>query len=451
MKPSQCLIVISLIIALAPSNRFAFDDAISGVAKVKLSGTLTREQMATCKSDARARFRLQLLAWLEREKNIRIDTNDLLTNLLFGRFVDSCLNHATATPEFKGSYWTFAYRIPPDSATAAIASYNDRVELLATHSWERLSNAVTQTNYEEIYYQSIEVIAHATEHLGTPLTVPVENAIPLIDTARSVLKRFLEQLSITSSDQLISGKPGMPAVAPPTVTVTIEGHPFPGLGMTGFIPGGRDVWNGATDHDGGISFENLIIPFEKNGTMMYVTPNLGRVLDNRWHVGVKNFGIEIAKDLNQSFFLKIERPTFSLAFEVSDQDPADTLPKEFLSGGLMRKFLADSCWLDPSVDGTKADLAISVTCRLSSANSDALDAGEARIEGSVTILAPRLSPPRAETENIYFEKKYDVVPYETSDRRRSDRVSRMSVPLGGFIWETNVKLREAVRTLLSRL
>ena len=118
----------------------------------------------------------------------------------------------------------------------------------------------------------------------------------------------------------------------------------------------------------------------------------------------------------------------------------------------MKKFLADSCWLDPSADSTKADLAIGVTCRLSSANSDALDAGEARLEGSVVILAPRLSPPRAETENIYFEKKYDVVPYETSDRRPF----RPGFPDVGaarrfFIWEANVKLREAVKKILLRL
>ena len=49
-----------------------------------------------------------------------------------------------ATPDFKGNYWTFAYSIPPNSATAVIAKYNDRDELLATHSWERLSNAITQ-------------------------------------------------------------------------------------------------------------------------------------------------------------------------------------------------------------------------------------------------------------------------------------------------------------------
>ena len=58
MKPLKYLIVISLIIVTAASNRFAFDDAISGAAKVKLSGTLTQEQMAKCKLDARGAIQL---------------------------------------------------------------------------------------------------------------------------------------------------------------------------------------------------------------------------------------------------------------------------------------------------------------------------------------------------------------------------------------------------------
>jgi hypothetical protein len=443
--------VVSLIIVTGFSSRFAFDDAISGKAKIKLSGTPTQEQIAKCTSDARARFRVQLLIWLEQEQNIKIDTNDRLTTLLFWNFVDSCINRAKATQEFRGSYWTCAYSIPPESVNAALAEYNDRVELLATHSWERLTNAITQKNYDEIYYQSVEVIAHASEYIGRALTVPGKNEIILIDTARSELKSFLERLSMTSSDQLISGKPGMPALNPPSMTVTIDGRPFSGLGMTGYIPGGRDVWNGAADHNGEISFENFIIPFAKNGTLMYVSPNLGQVLDNQWHVGVKDFGIDIEKDLNQGFFLKIDRPTFLLTFEISDPDPADTLPKEFLSGGLMKRFLADSCWLNPSVDSMNADLAISIRCQIVSANSEDLDAGEARLEGSVAVQAPRLLPPRTETETIYFEKKYDQTPYETSDRRRSDQVYRMPVPLGDFVWDANVKLRKAIQKIMSRL
>jgi hypothetical protein len=435
----------------AVSTLFAFDDAVSGIAKIKLSGQLTQEQITSCKSDARARFRAHLIAWLDQERNVKVDTTDALTCLLFGNFVDSCIGRTQGMPELKGSYWTYAYSMPPDSVAAVIASYDDRIELLATHSWVRLTNAITVHNDEEIYYQSVSVIAHAAAYIGPSLRVPGDSAALLIDTARSVLRGFLDRLAVTSSDQLIAGKPGMPATDPPTITVTIGGRPFSGLGMTGFIPGGHDVWNGVTDHDGRITFENFIVPFAANGTMLYVAPNLGRVLDNQWHVGVKDFGIESSNDLNQSFFLKITRPVFSLTFDASDPDPADSLPREFLSGALVKKFLVDSCWLDSAADSGGADLAIGVKCRISSANSDELDAGEARLEGVVTVQAPRLSPPRFETDSIYFEKKYDRVPYETSNRRRSDALSRMSVPLGGFIWEANVKIRRALRAAIGRL
>ncbi len=442
---------VAILIAAAAAHSFALDNDISGIAKVKLSGWLTQDQIAQCKADARARFRVHLISWLDEEKNLKIDTTANLTNLLFGTFVDSCLSRTRELPELKGSFWTYAYSIPSDSLFTMMSSYNDRVELLATDSWIRLTNALSRNDYEEIYYQSVEVIARTSEYIGPALKIPGDTTRSLLDTARSALKSFLEKISIASSAQLLSGKPGMPADSPPVMTVTIEGHPFPGLGMTGFIPGGRDIWKGVSDNKGQISFENLIIPFAKNGTLIYVTPNLGRVLDNRWHIGVRDFGIESANDLNQSFFLKINRPSFSLVFDASDPDPADTLPQDFLSGALIKKFLEDSCWLDSSLDSIKADLSISITCRISSANSEALDAGEARFEGSVAILAPHLRPPRSEKEPFYFEKKYDEIPYGAAGRRSLDQHVRMSVPLGVFIWDANVKMHEAVRKVIARL
>jgi hypothetical protein len=128
---------------------------------------------------------------------------------------------------------------------------------------------------------------------------------------------------------------------------------------------------------------------------MYVAPNLGSVINSKWHVDMKDFGIKIRNDLNQVFFFKINKPTFALTFEATATDPTDTLPRDFMNGVSIKKYLTDSCWMLPASSGTAADLTIVIKCQISSASSDAIEAGLAKLDGSVLIQAPRLTPPRA--------------------------------------------------------
>jgi hypothetical protein len=435
------------VVLMAVSNPYA---SITGTAKVKLTGPITQEQMDQCKSDAQLRLKPQLLRWLEEQKEISVDTTDVLTNLLFNAFLDSCATRAKETSAFKEKYWTFTYTLMPEEVDAALNAFDDRIELLAIHAWKRLENAIAQKNFEEIYYQSVSVIAYAAAYMGPLLTVPSDSNKLLLEEGRSLLKGFLEKLYLTSSGQIIEGKPGYPPRNPPTMAVTIDGQPFAGLGLTGFIPGGADVFTGVADNTGMISFENLIVPFVKNGSMMYIQPNLGRVINSKWRVGMKDFGIKIRNDLSQTYFFKIDKPTFALTFDATATDPTDTLPKEFMNGNSMRKYLTDSCWLMPVSAGSgQPDLIVVIKCQISSASSETIEAGLARLEGSVLVQAPQLTPPRAESETIDFEKKYEKLTFDLTDKKSRDRGPR--VPLGSFVWECNIKIRSIIRGMLNKL
>jgi hypothetical protein len=424
--------------------------SITGSAKVKLTGPITQEQMDQCKSDAQLRLKPQLLRWLEEQKEISVDTTDVLTNLLFNAFLDSCSSRAKETSAFKEKYWTFSYSLMPEDVDAALNAFDDRIELLAIHAWKRLENAMVQKNFEEIYYQSVSVIAYAAAYMGPLLTVPSDSNKLLLEEGRAILKGFLEKLYITSSGQIIEGKPGYPPRNPPTMAVTIDGKPFAGLGLTGYIPGGVDVFTGVADNSGMISFENLIVPFVKNGSMMYIQPNLGRVINSKWRVGMKDFGIKIGNDLSQTYFFKIDKPTFALTFDATATDPTDTLPKEFMNGNSMKKYLTDSCWLLPVSAGSgQPDLIVVIKCQISSASSETIEAGLARLEGSVLVQAPQLTPPRAESEVIDFEKKYEKLTFDLTDKKSRDRGPR--VPLGSFVWECNIKIRSIIRGMLNKL
>jgi hypothetical protein len=440
----------AVMVLVAASDHYALDKTITGAAKVKLSGPITQEQIDQCKSDAKCRLKPQLLRWLEETKEISVDTTDVLTNLLFDGFLDSCVIRAKETSAFKEKYWTFSYTLMPEDVDAALAAFDDRIELLAIHAWKRLENALTQKNYEEIYYQSVSVIAYAAAYMGSLLTVPNDSNKLLLEEGRAILTGFLKKLYITSSGQIIEGKPGYPPRNPPTMAVTIDGNPFAGLGLTGFIPGGVDVFTGVADNTGMISYGNLIIPFVKNGSMMYVQPNLGRVINSKWRVGMKDFGIKIGNDLSQIYFFKIDKPTFALTFEAIATDPTDTLPREFMNGNSIKKHLIDSCWLLPaSAGGGQPDLIIVIKCQISSASSETIEAGLARFEGTVLVQAPQLTPPRAESEVIDFEKKYEKLSFDLTDKKSRDRGPR--VPLGSFVWECNIKLRSIIRGMLNKL
>jgi hypothetical protein len=439
-----------VIVLLAASGPYALDRTITGAAKVKLSGPITQEQMDKCKSGAKYRLKPQILRWLKEAKEFPVDTTDVLANLFFDSFLDSCTMRAKETSAFKEKFWTFSYSLMPEDVDAALASFDDRIELLAIHAWKRLENALSQKNYEEIYYQSVSVIAYATAYMGSLLTVPNDSNKLLLEEGRAILRDFLEKLYITTTGQIIEGKPGYPPRNPPTMAVTIDGKPFAGLGLTGYVPGGVDVFTGVADNNGRISYENLIVPFVKNGSMMYVQPNLGRVINSKWRVGMKDFGIKIGNDLNQTYFFKIEKPTFALTFDAIATDPTDTLPPLFMDGTSMKKYLIDSCWLRPVSAGTgQPDLIVSIKCQISSASSEAIEAGLARFEGSVLVQAPQLTPPRSESETIDFEKKYEKLSIDLTDRESRDRGPR--VPLGSFIWECNMKLRSIIRGMLNKL
>ena len=321
--------------------------------------------------------------------------------------------------------------------------------MLAVHSWKRLENAVAAQSYEEIYYQSVEVIAYATAHLGPPLIVQGDSNKILVEEGRRTLKYFLERVNINSSGQLIEGKPGRLANSPPALSVTIDGRPFAGLGITGYIPGGMDIFTAVADNNGTISLDNFLIPFVRNGTMMYVSPNLGRVINNKWRVGIKDFGITMKNDLTQLFFFKIGKPTFTLKYEAVALDPTDTIPKDIASGAIVKKYLMDSCYLEPATGSKPADLNFTIKCKLASAGSSDDEVGQARYEAFVSVRAPFLTPPRTEEESFEYEKKYDKILIYYDSRKNIQRIS--SVPLGSFLWEANVKLQGAIRKILNRL
>jgi hypothetical protein len=208
-----------------------------------------------------------------------------------------------------------------------------------------------------------------------------------------------------------------------------------------------------------LTFDNFVLPFVKTGAMMYVSPNLGRVINGKWRVGMKDFGLKVKKDLNQSFFFKVNKPVFTLKFTANTADPTDSIPRDFASGGSTRKYLVDSCGMMEASGTQPADLNITITCEAAAANFSLMEACEARFKCFVSIQAPSITPPKTESESFSFERKYDKMPDEyvyanqghKKKHKKDSSTEDLKIPLGSFIWEANGKLHAMIHTVLNRI
>jgi len=166
-------------------------------------------------------------------------------------------------------------------------------------------------------------------------------------------------------------------------------------------------------------------------------------------VGIKDFGIATRNDLSQPFFFKVKKPTYVLRYEIIATDPTDTIPPDIANGSLIKKYLTDSCAFTPVSAASQPDLIVAVNCKVASAGSSEMESGEARFEAVISIQAPYLTPPRTEGATIRYEKVYDKILVYYNSKKKIERIS--SVPLGSFLWESNVKLRQGIRSILNRM
>jgi hypothetical protein len=405
---------------------------LRGSAKFTLTGPLQQEQMDKCKLEARTKLKPALVDWLDVQRGQIVDTSNRLFNLQFEAFLDTCLSRAGGVGAFKDRFWTFTYTLMPEGVDAAIAAHNAGIVLRTEQSWSLLQAAVEKKNLKEIYHQSVRIIAFATGYIGTSTSTQGNTCTYLLGEARGILKQLMEKVVISSDGQLIEGKPGFQPITAPLLTVTIDGTPFPGLILTGTLPGGVEIFSDNTDKNGSIALLNMIIPYISNGAMMYVAPNPGRVIDRSANMGLKDFGIASGSD--QTFFFKIAKPTYTLNYKMTATDPDLALPKDMASGASTISFLADSCYMQKILQGTP-DLAITINCTVIS-KSDEMDFSEARFRGTVSIQTPSTTPAKKETETIDFANRYDKVE---------------QAPMGTFLWDSNRKMQKAIQKILRRL
>jgi hypothetical protein len=101
----------------------------------------------------------------------------------------------------------------------------------------------------------------------------------------------------------------------------------------------------------------------------------------------------------------------------------------------MKKFLMDSCYMQP-VSGGSPDLRVSIHCQASSYAYDAKEETHLKVEVKATLQQLKPGGNTVERAQVLHEKSYDT---------------NREIPAGEFFWETSGALKLLLRDMLRAL
>lgn len=410
-------------------------DILKGSASIQLSGPVTKAQSQEVRNIAKKRLKYETFVWLTETKGASIDTLNALHNFHLDNFLDTCLRFCSEENDFRGKMLTTNLIITYEKADSAIMVFNDATDNAARESWYLLKTALQENNYQRIYSEGIRALSFATAHIGPPLASPDDPAKLLTDEIRLILQDFFDKMKVSSSNMILQGKTGQPVVEPPIITVFIDSTPLSNIAFTGLLQNGKPLFTERTDAEGKIAFANTKIPFVQNGTLFYVSPDPGRIINAPGFISAKQFGILLRKSQDQNFIFKISRPLYSLDFKATSVSDI-TIPPDFANASYIKNYLRDTCYMQEKTGTTPSDLIISLHSQVFKYDYDETEETSLKVSCQITVKGLSIDPPRSKQEIIEYEKRYE---------------RNMDIPYGLFFWEANVKIREALKSTIENL
>ena len=143
---------------------------ISGSASVELNGPATKEQTQAVRSSARIKIKGEVAFWLAQNVSIKLDTLNALHNHILVDFVDTCLNRTKEETSFLGKTLTLTYSLTDDMIQDAMRAFNSAMEESALKSWNAMTLAQQEKNWNKFYSEAVLALAFSSAHLGSPVT-----------------------------------------------------------------------------------------------------------------------------------------------------------------------------------------------------------------------------------------------------------------------------------------
>lgn len=412
-----------------------YSDILKGSGSVRLSGPATKEQTEEVQNLAKGKLKNETLIWLSENKVSNLDTTNALYRFHIDNFINTCVSMCKKENEFKGKLLTMHLILTYDQADSAVAKFNTLYDAAALEYWTQLKRIYQGDDYQQIYSVGVKALFNATAHLGPSIPSPDNPEKLLTDEIRTILQNFFDRIKVSSNNMILQGKIGQPVNDPPEIRIIVDSSAVEGIPFTGRLQNSKVLFSAKSDTLGKLTFSGMKIPFVQNGTLFYVSLDLGKVVNSQEFISAKDFGIILKKGQDQNFIFKIARPNYTMDFKTSSVSQI-TIPPDFVNASYIKTFLKDSCYLQEVSGTTPSDLIISLQSQVSKYDYDETEETSLKVSCQIKIKGLSIDPPRSKEEIIVFEKRYE----QSTD-----------IPYGLFFWEANVKIREAVKAAIENL
>ncbi len=424
------------ILILAGLTRYTKADNVVGASIMTLRGPVKDELRDVADSTAVDSMAQSLRDWVSETLQMDFD----LTNPVSAHYFDMVLEKAVSRAE-KDSYvdgreWIVTITLSEQKMHDLIAEHNTRLDSLI-QSFGRLAvEGAQHQRYAVVYNAGMKTLFYAAGIVGAPLGTAKDSArAQLVNKAGEELQKLLNAITVTYSAPVLKGKPPNPIENEVIVTAVVDSVPFAELVLDGLLPNGRKVITVKTGTDGKTDFGKMKMPFVAYGTFLNMRPNAGPAVDTSMTFRYQDLGLEPGSSLEQTLIFQLIKPTYRLSYQVNPANQVE-IPEDFQGENSIRKFLRDSCHMEPVEAGKTADLVFDVRLQVSSYSYDKNEETRMKTETQTRIEQTGNSKNAVEEVGVVYEKAYD---------------SNHEIPTGLYFWETTIELRNLIRKMLDLL
>ena len=407
----------------------AYPRPIIGSASVPNFGAVSKETAQKLRPVAAASLKLELYLWLKEEMRIEVDTSNSVKKFALENLSKRCVQSAEEKSATRGRVWTLSLVVDDSDVRNALEAHNAHFDSLAVAHWDR-HKLTMESDTSTGFTAAISALAAATAKITSRSAADKVGPFQVEDI-RAKVQNLFDKMEVKASQIVIEGRPGSLPVKSPTASVSIAGTPIVGFPVTVFAQNGRQLARLVTNAQGELPLRNQKVPFVHNGSMLSVTPDARTFLRASEYIKYKDMGIKLVKGQEITFIYKVPTLTYTLEYRVSSEGEAITVPPDFRADAHIRKYLKDSCNIQPASNSASADLSVKISAAFTqkSYNDTEEDAmvmtAKAEFRGSGVD----------KSDQTVFEKRY---PFGTS------------VQTGEYVWEATRALRALIRATLNK-
>ena len=402
---------------------------IVGSASTPNFGAVSKETAQKMTPIAAASFRSELYLWLKEELRIDVDTANSVKKFALDNLSKRCLQYAEEKSSTRGRVWTLSLSVDDNDVRDALEAHNEHFDSLAVAHWDR-HKLTMEGDTSAGFIAAISALAAATAKI-TPRSNASKVGPFQIEDIRAKVQTLFDKMEVKASQMVIEGRPGSLPVKVPTATVSIAGTPISGFHVTVFAQNGRQLARLVTNDNGELPLKNQKVPFVHNGSMLSLTPDARAFLRANDYIKYKDMGIKLVKGQEITFIYKVPTLTYTLEYRVSSEGEAIIVPPDFRADAHIRKFLKDSCNIQPASNSASADLSVKISAVFTQKTYQ-----EAEEDGMImTAKAEFRGSGVDKNDQTVFEKRY---PFGTK------------VQTGEYVWEATRALRALIRGTLNK-